>query len=86
MQTPVDVTYLADSVILLRYFEATGRVRRAVSVIKKRTGMHETTIREFSISNSGLTMGEPLAAFHGVLRGVPNYTGEQQILMDRREK
>ena len=86
MQTPVDVTYLADSVILLRYFEATGRVRRAVSVIKKRTGMHETTIREFSISNSGLTMGEPLAAFQGVLRGVPNYTGEQQILMDRREK
>jgi circadian clock protein KaiC len=86
MQTPVDVTYLADSVILLRYFEASGRVRRAVSVIKKRTGMHETTIREFSISNSGLTMGEPLAAFHGVLRGVPNYTGEQQILMDRRDK
>jgi circadian clock protein KaiC len=86
MQTPVDVTYLADSVILLRYFEATGRVRRAVSVIKKRTGMHETTIREFSISNSGLTMGEPLAAFHGVLRGVPNYTGEQQTLMDRRDK
>ena len=86
MQTPVDVTYLADSVILLRYFEATGRVRRAVSVIKKRTGMHETTIREFSISNSGLTMGEPLAGFHGVLRGVPNYTGEQQILMDRRDK
>jgi circadian clock protein KaiC len=86
MQTPVDVTYLADSVILLRYFEATGRVRRAVSVIKKRTGMHETTIREFSISNSGLTMGEPLAAFHGVLRGVPNYAGDQQTLMDRRLK
>ena len=86
MQTPVDVTYLADSVILLRYFEASGRVRRAVSVIKKRTGMHETTIREFSISNSGLTMGEPLAAFQGVLRGVPNYTGDQQILMDRRDK
>ncbi len=86
MQTPVDVTYLADSVILLRYFEATGRVRRAVSVIKKRIGMHETTIREFSISNSGLTMGEPLAAFQGVLRGVPNYTGDQQILMDRIDK
>ena len=86
MQTPVDVTYLADSVILLRYFEATGRVRRAVSVIKKRIGMHETTIREFSISNSGLTMGEPLAAFQGVLRGVPNYSGDQQTLMDRKEK
>ena len=86
MQTPVDVTYLADSVILLRYFEASGRVRRAVSVIKKRTGMHETTIREFSISNSGLTMGEPLAAFQGVLRGVPNYTGEQLTLMGRKDK
>jgi len=55
-------------------------------VIKKRTGMHETTIREFSISNSGLTMGEPLAAFQGVLRGVPNYTGDQQTLMDRKNK
>jgi circadian clock protein KaiC len=86
MQTPVDVTYLADSVILLRYFEASGRVRRAVSVIKKRTGMHETTIREFSISNSGLTMGEPLAAFQGVLRGVPNYSGEQLTLMGRKDK
>ena len=86
MQTPVDVTYLADSVVLLRYFEATGRVRRAVSVIKKRTGMHETTIREFSISNSGLTMGEPLAGFHGILRGVPNYTDDQQTLMGRKNK
>jgi len=86
MQTPVDVTYLADSVVLLRYFEATGRVRRAVSVIKKRTGMHETTIREFSISNSGLTMGEPLAGFHGILRGVPNYTDDQQAVMGRKNK
>jgi circadian clock protein KaiC len=81
MQTPVDVTYLADTVILLRYFEAKGRVRRAISVIKKRTGFHETTIREFKISNAGITMGEPLEAFHGVLRGVPNYTGGQDTLM-----
>ena len=81
MQTPVDVTYLADSVILLRYFEAMGRVRRAMSVIKKRTGFHESTIREFSISNAGLTMGEPLEAFHGVLRGVPDYTGDQGTLI-----
>lgn len=86
MQTPVDVTYLADSVVLLRYFEAAGRVRRAVSVIKKRTGMHETTIREFSISNSGLTMGDPLAGFHGILRGVPNYTDDRQTLMGRKNK
>jgi circadian clock protein KaiC len=81
MQTPVDVTYLADSVILLRYFEAMGRVRRAMSVIKKRTGFHESTIREFRISNAGLTMGEPLEDFHGVLRGVPNYTGDQGPLI-----
>ena len=80
MQTPVDVTYLADSVILLRYFEVMGEVRRAISVIKKRTGAHETTIREFKISDAGITMGEPLRAFHGVLRGVPNYIGDQGTL------
>ena len=72
MQTPVDVTYLADTVILLRYFEALGRVRRAVSVIKKRTGAHEDTIREFRIDHRGITLGEPLTNFHGVLRGVPS--------------
>ncbi|UHS63382.1 circadian clock protein KaiC [Agrobacterium vaccinii] len=71
MKSPVDVTYLADTVILLRYFEASGRVRRAVSVIKKRTGTHEDTIREYTITNEGLILGEPLYAFQGVLRGVP---------------
>ncbi|KAA3515842.1 MULTISPECIES: ATPase domain-containing protein [Agrobacterium] len=71
MKSPVDVTYLADTVILLRYFEAVGRVRRAVSVIKKRTGMHEDTIREYKINQNGLTLGEPISAFQGVLRGVP---------------
>ncbi len=71
MQSPVDVTYLADTVILLRYFEALGRVRRAVSVIKKRTGIHEDTLREYQIGKGGLTLGEPLSAFQGVLRGVP---------------
>lgn len=81
MQAPVDVTYLADSVIVLRYFEAMGRVRRAISVIKKRSGTHETTIREFSIGARGLAMGEPLDAFHGVLRGVPTYSGEKQTLL-----
>ena len=86
MKSPVDVTYLADSVILLRYFEALGKVRRAISVIKKRTGFHETTIREFSISNVGLTMGEPLAGFHGVLRGVPNYMGNQGTLIGDKPK
>lgn len=75
MQSPVDVTYLADTVILLRYFEAIGEVRRAVSIIKKRTGRHETTIREFWIDEKGLSIGEPLTDFHGVLRGVPTYAG-----------
>lgn len=71
MQAPVDVTYLADTVILLRYFEAQGRMRRAMSVVKKRTGAHEDTIREFRISEGGLALGDPLLGFHGVLRGVP---------------
>jgi circadian clock protein KaiC len=71
MQAPVDVTYLADTVILLRYFEALGRVRRAMSVIKKRTGAHEDTIREYRIDRRGITLGEPLMDFQGVLRGVP---------------
>ena len=86
MLSPVDVTYLADTVILLRYFEASGRVRRAISVIKKRTGPHETTIREYRISHDGLALGEPLDAFHGVLRGVPNYAGEKGPLLEGRQK
>lgn len=71
MQTSVDVTYLADTVILLRYFEARGSVRRAVSIIKKRAGQHEKTIREYAIDERGLTVGPPLEAFQGVLRGTP---------------
>ena len=81
MKAPVDVTYLADTVILLRYFEALGNVRRAVSVIKKRSGAHETTIREFNIGETGLTLGEPLNGFQGVLRGVPNFVGPGAGLM-----
>lgn len=81
MKAPVDVTYLADTVILLRYFEAMGEVRRAVSVIKKRSGRHEKTIREFHIGDQGLTLGEPLSGFQGVLRGVPNFVGKGSGLM-----
>ncbi|MGE5166952.1 MAG: ATPase domain-containing protein [Sphingobacteriales bacterium] len=77
MKSPVDVTYLADTVLLLRYFEAFGEVRRAVSVLKKRTGRHENTIREFSIRNTGLKVGPPLDKFQGVLRGVPQYVGQK---------
>jgi circadian clock protein KaiC len=79
MKSPVDVTYLADTVILLRYFEAVGRVRRAISVIKKRTSAHEDTIREFRIGGSGITLGEPLENFQGVLRGVPELIGEHRV-------
>jgi circadian clock protein KaiC len=86
MQAPVDVTYLSDTVILLRYFEAMGKVRRAMSVIKKRSGFHEDTIREFRISSAGLTVGEPLENFHGVLRGVPTYAGGDGPLLQSQDK
>ena len=76
MRAPVDVTYLADTVVLLRYFEAAGRVRRAISIVKKRAGSHEDTIREFRISDRGITIGPPLEQFQGVLRGVPVYVGK----------
>jgi circadian clock protein KaiC len=81
MRAPVDITYLADTVILLRYFEALGRVRRAISVIKKRTGRHESTIREYRIDADGLSLGEPLEEFQGVLRGVPQYAGGRAPLL-----
>ncbi|MGM4915871.1 ATPase domain-containing protein [Tardiphaga sp. 813_E8_N1_3] len=85
MKAPVDVTYLADTVILLRYFEALGSVRRAISVIKKRTGVHEATIREYKIDQRGLTIGAPLNEFQGVLSGVPVYAGERQFLDGQTE-
>ena len=83
MKQTIDVTYLADTVIMLRYFEALGRVRRAISAIKKRTGAHEDTIREFQISNRGVAIGPPLHEFQGVLRGVPTYVGIGAPLMDQ---
>lgn len=82
MKTPVDVTYLADTVILLRYFEARGRVRRAISMVKKRTGQHEDTIREFMIGTDGIVLGEPLTGFQGVLRGVPTLIEGDDGLLD----
>ena len=85
MQSPVDVTYIADTVVLLRYFEAAGRVRKAVSVIKKRGGAHEDTIREFRIDGTGLRVGEPLVDFEGVLTGAPKYHGKKgEILKERK--
>ena len=75
MEGPLDVSYLADTVMLTRYFEASGRVRKALSVLKKRSGSHEDTIREFAVTERGLRVGEPLSGFHGVLTGVPEYDG-----------
>ena len=76
MQTSVDVSYLADTVVIFRYFEAEGAVRQAVSVLKKRTGQHERTIRELTLTTSGITVGEPLYRFEGVLTGVPRSRGD----------
>ena len=75
MDSPVDVSYLADSVLLLRYFEAGGRIRKAISVIKKRSGIHEDTIRDFSMGPGGLQVGETLSDLHGVLSGIPTLLG-----------
>jgi circadian clock protein KaiC len=71
METPIDVTYLADSVILMRFFEAEGEIKKAISVVKKRSGDHEKSIRELTIDKRGMRVGEPLRQFRGVLTGVP---------------
>ena len=81
MQTPVDVTYLADSTIITRYFEASGAVHKAVSVVKKRSGQHEDTIRELDIGPGGVRVGEPLRHFRGVMTGVPVYTGSTEGIL-----
>ena len=81
MVSPTDVTYLADTVLLLRHFEAAGSLRKAVSVLKKRTGKHESAIRELRLSEKGITAGEPLTKFRGVLTGVPTYEGSADALL-----
>jgi circadian clock protein KaiC len=80
MESPVDTTYLADTVILFRYFEAMGEVRQAVSVLKKRSGRHERTIRELRFGPNGITIGQPLTNFQGVLTGTPMYRGQDQAV------
>ena len=84
MKTPVDASYLADTVILFRYFEAGGEIRQAISVVKKRDGSHERSIREFHMSEGEIQVGEPLRSFHGVLAGTPTFTGDMQELIERR--
>jgi circadian clock protein KaiC len=76
----VDASYLSDSNLLLRYFEAGGRVRKAISVTKKRGGGHEPTVRELMIDGEGIRVGRPLSDFRGVLTGVPEYLGPAERL------
>ena len=83
MTSPIDLTYLSDNVVLLRFFEAQGEIRRALSVLKKRTGAHEKSIREFRIDEGGLQVGPKLEGFRGVLTGVPTYQGEAKLLEER---
>ena len=80
MQSPVDVSHLADSLILLRYFEAQGELKQAIAVLKNRDSSHERTIREFQITPTGIRIGQPLRQFRGVLTGVPAYNGKENLL------
>ena len=79
---PFDVSYLADTVLLLRHFEDAGRVRRALSVIKKRYGDHEATIRELRLTEEGIAVGEPISAFSGILTGTPVFEGNRRRLLE----
>jgi circadian clock protein KaiC len=82
----VDVSYLADTVLLFRYFEAHGEIKQAVSVFKKRTGAHERTLRELRVSSTGVAVGESLREFRGIMTGVPQYEGKVQMLPDSGRK
>jgi circadian clock protein KaiC len=79
-QAPVDLSFLADGIVLLRYFEAEGEVRKAISVLKSRSGAHETTIREYRLSSQGIAVGPPIRTFQGVLAGIPIFVGEPRTL------
>ena len=82
-QAPVDLSYLADTVVYLRYFEASGEVKQALSVIKKRSGPHEKTIREFKLEpGKGIRIGQPLREFQAVLAGVPEFVGRREQIME----
>ncbi len=75
MVSPIDVSYIADTIFMMRFFEAEGKVHKALSVVKKRTGLHETSIREFAIKDNRIKVGDPLTQFRGVLGGIPEYVG-----------
>jgi circadian clock protein KaiC len=86
MHSPVDLTYLADTVVMLRFFEVQGVVKQAISVVKKRSGKHERALREYWLDEDGIHVGEPLRQFHGVLTGVPNYVGHADSVQQARQK
>ena len=86
MSTNLSISYVSDSVILIRFFEAQGRLRKAVSVLKHRGGAHEDTIRELRIDSNGVRLGEPLGNFRGILTGTPDYFGEDHPLMEERQR
>lgn len=86
MLTPVDTSYVADAVILFRFFENQGAVRQAISVVKKRIGDHERTIREYSLSRRGIAVGAPLREFHGILTGTPHLNGQGRSIPGDRDE
>ena len=86
MSTPVDATYLADAVIMLRYFENAGEVRQAIAVVKKRGGRHERTLRDFRLEDGRISIGSPLREFRGVLTGVPTYEGPRPVKRKRKRR
>ncbi|MDB5105627.1 MAG: putative circadian clock protein KaiC [Fibrobacteres bacterium] len=81
MHSPADLTYLADTVLLLRYFEFKGAIKKSIAVIKKRSGGHENSIREFMIRDNRLVVGEPLRQFQGILKGIPNFLGGSDAML-----
>lgn len=86
MHSTLDVSYVSDTVILIRFFEADGRIRKAISIIKNRGGPHEDTIRELRIDSRGIRIGEPLVDFRGVMTGTPEYVGASEPLMEDRSE
>jgi circadian clock protein KaiC len=83
LEAPIDFSFLSDTIILLRYFETAGEVRKAISVVKKRSGLHELSIREYRLSSQGVRVGPMLLEFQGILAGTPSYTGPEGPLSRR---
>ena len=81
MESPVDLSYLADNMLLFRYFEAAGKVRKAISIVKKRASDHEDTIRELRLRPGSIVVGEPLVEFQGIMTGIPQFIGSGGKLM-----